>query len=207
MYIKKATLSDIKQISDSVYEAFKEYELFAIKASNQSKESVLKELFKLNTIAYIQKDSCYVCIENEKLVGTFNLIDLRNRSIGISDFLKAGALKALFQMNILTIGQIMNRLIKADSALKDYGKDYYYLDTLVISPQHQGNGLGSKIIDYIKDLIESESEKVDLRLITNSDINAMFYTKNGFVVTKKSSFDVLDQRITTWSFLYQTSQL
>ena len=74
MYIKKATLSDIKQISDSVYEAFKEYELFAIKASNQSKESVLKELFKLNTIAYIQKDSCYVCIENEKLVGNFKAI-------------------------------------------------------------------------------------------------------------------------------------
>ncbi|KAA8328325.1 GNAT family N-acetyltransferase [Leuconostoc carnosum] len=203
MDIRKAELGDSDKISELVYKAFKNYELFNIPSNHSSKISALQEIFKLNTIAYINEKSCYVCFEDGDLIGTFNLINLQNSSVTIFDYLKAGAFVSLFKINMLTTSKILKNIIKADSILNEYKPKYWYLDTLVISPQKQGSGFGSQIITQIKKMIQNKSKQSNLRLITNSNVNAKFYIKNGFSITKKETFTMKENKITTWSFLYQ----
>ncbi|WP_414468408.1 GNAT family N-acetyltransferase [Methanobacterium sp. ACI-7] len=63
------------------------------------------------------------------------------------------------------------------------GKEFF-IDEFFVSPKIQGNGIGTKLMDFVKNSLKEESYK-RLVLLTNKDIPAEdFYIKNSFYAKK-----------------------
>lgn len=60
-----------------------------------------------------------------------------------------------------------------------------YLAALFIDPDHQNNGFGRKLLDYIK----SRHEQLKLKVFKDNNRALQFYIKNGFAVKE----ELLDQ--------------
>ncbi|MFM0305882.1 GNAT family N-acetyltransferase [Paraburkholderia sediminicola] len=68
-------------------------------------------------------------------------------------------------------------------------EDHLLLDHFYVLPEHQGNGIGSKVLTAI--LVEADSRSIAVRLgaLRDSDSNR-FYQRHGFVRTKETEWDI-----------------
>ncbi|CAM3196555.1 GNAT family N-acetyltransferase [Leuconostoc rapi] len=202
MIIKKATSTDISKVASLVYDAFEQYELFNIGEDKASKANVLRKLLTINMKINISSGYCYLCFDNEQLVGVFNLIPPHMKQPSVIDYIKSGALKIILTSPWKTLIQLLKNIHRAEDIMAQDKKDYWYLDTLVIDPNSQGSGYGSKILTLIKEKVTAPAQ---LKLITNAERNAVFYRKNGFHTVRTTAFKQDSSTIKTWLFEYQQS--
>ncbi|KGB51095.1 hypothetical protein LH61_06370 [Leuconostoc mesenteroides P45] len=202
MIIKKATTKDVSKVSSLVYDAFETYELFNIDDAHSSKDSILRKLLTINMQVNINRGYCYLCFDNDQLVGVFNLLPPHVKEPSLIEYIKNGALKIIMTSNWRTLTQLLKNIHQAEDIMAQDQKDYWYLDTLVIDPNSQGSGYGSKILTFIKEQVQDPSY---LKLITNAQRNAIFYRKNGFHTVRTSDFTNAETTIQTWLFEYRPS--
>jgi GNAT superfamily N-acetyltransferase len=69
-------------------------------------------------------------------------------------------------------------------------KPFLYLAIIGISSAAQGKGLGSKIMDVIKD--EADRKKLHLYVETEKEENLLFYQKHGFTLLQKIVFEEIN---------------
>lgn len=200
MITKKATKKDINKVSSLVYSAFEKYELFKINGNKSSKEKVLRKLLTINVQLNINRGYCYLCFENQQLIGVYNLIPPHEKRTSILEYIKNGALKIIMTSNWKTLTQLLQNIHRAENIMAHSTKNYWYLDTLAIDSNIQGAGFGSKILTLIKKKITGDAI---LKLITNSQRNAIFYRKNGFHTIRTSNFKNAEANIQTWLFEYK----
>lgn len=93
----------------------------------------------------------------------------------------------------------MNNLSRSDAIMPEKFKNYWYLDTLVVSPDYQGQKIGSKTLQEVMKMVLQQGGK-KLCLITNTEINSIFYQKNFFKKVTKQSFNSFGQINDTWVF-------
>jgi len=77
---------------------------------------------------------------------------------------------------------------------------HWHLDPIGVHPNHQGKGIGSKLMAYYCDMVDENNDRAYLE--TDKAENVSFYEKFGYKVIKKEK--VLD--FTTWYMLRESSQ-
>ncbi len=70
--------------------------------------------------------------------------------------------------------------------------DHLLLDHLYIRSENQGHGIGTSIIESIRELASSSQKPVRLGALRSSESNN-FYKRHGFVKTYESEFDIYYQ--------------
>ena len=71
-------------------------------------------------------------------------------------------------------------------------RDHLLLDHLYIRPENQGQGIGTSIIESLKELARTSQLPVRLGALRGSESNN-FYKFHGFVQTHESEFDIYYQ--------------
>ncbi len=77
------------------------------------------------------------------------------------------------------------------------GRDYIYLVMIGIAPQHQGKGLGGKLMQAL--LAESERSGLPIYLETETEENVSLYQHYGFEVINKVNLPLID--LPMWEML------
>jgi len=81
------------------------------------------------------------------------------------------------------IAKINNRIVGV-AVLFKHREGLFEIKNLAVAPQHQGKGVGYKLLIYVKSLL-TESPEAELRICTGntSEHQIAFYKKVGFKVT------------------------
>lgn len=74
--------------------------------------------------------------------------------------------------------------------------DHLWLDHLYINPTYQGNGLGTRVINLIKEQSTSQQKNLQLGALKESPANS-FYIKHGFNQIKIEEWDNIYQ----WKYI------
>ncbi|QBO37214.1 N-acetyltransferase [Periweissella cryptocerci] len=200
MIIRKATKKDLAVVTDLTYAAFKDYPLFAVSDNKAKLKKALHFLLRLNTAVNIKSQDSFVCVENDEIVASFILKAPKHQHTSLMAYLLSGGWRIFFNGSRTISKQLLHNLDKANKILDGAITEYWYLDTLVVSPKFQGQKIGSRTLTKIKKVVK-EAGGHTLCLITNTELNAMFYEKNGFEEIRKQSFSTNNQVHHTWLFM------
>ncbi|MGO0155154.1 GNAT family N-acetyltransferase [Leuconostoc mesenteroides] len=202
MIIRLATLSDLNHVTKLTYDAFRDYPLFNVSTEKSQSQQALYFLLYLNTLANIRREDCFVCVEESEIVASFILKAPYHHHISIWTYVKIGGWRLPFKCSPKIARRIMRNLSQSDNIMPKEFESFWYVDTLVVSPKHQGQKIGSRTISQIIDMVEKRDGKA-ICLITNTAINSVFYQKNGFNEINKLSFTSFGQVNDTWVFKYE----
>lgn len=202
MIIRTATLEDLDHVTKLTYDAFHDYPLFNVSTDKSQLQQALYFLLYLNTLANIRCEDCFVCVEGSEIVASFILKAPQQHQISFWTYVKVGGWQLPFKCSPKIAERIMQNLSQSDDVMPEEFGNFWYIDTLVVSPKYQGQKIGSRTISQIIDVVEKRGGK-DLCLITNTAINSVFYQKNGFNEVTRSSFTSFGQVNDTWVFKYE----
>ncbi|MDC2816700.1 GNAT family N-acetyltransferase [Leuconostoc suionicum] len=199
LIIRRATRKNLDLITELTYNAFQNYPLFNVSTNKEKLHKTLHFLLYLNTLANINDNDCYVCVDGKELVASFILKKPEHHHISFGTYIKIGGWQLPFKCSPKLASNIMNNLSRSDAIMPEKFKNYWYLDTLVVSPDYQGQKIGSKTLQEVMKMVLQQGGK-KLCLITNTEINSIFYQKNGFKEVTKQSFNSFGQINDTWVF-------
>mmetsp|Transcript_112105 Transcript_112105/g.219762 ORF Transcript_112105/g.219762 Transcript_112105/m.219762 type:complete len:226 (+) Transcript_112105:20-697(+) len=107
----------------------------------------------------------------------------------------------IFEGGILEFGirygfNVLSRLIKlsdfADAIDEEFmkGRKYYNLQRMIVTPEQQGKGIGSKYLGEA--LKQADSEQIPVILTTQEERNTVFYARRGFKLVKQTQYPTDD---------------
>jgi ribosomal protein S18 acetylase RimI-like enzyme len=173
--IKKLSDLDEKQVNQSV-EVFVEGFYFTLKSLSKDKEK-LHKLFK-NSFDY---NMTYACLQDGEAVGFVGLANDQKRPTKLD--------KEIF---IEIMGGFAKKLsYKAASAgferPKAIGPQDIYIDYIATSPEHRSKGIGTQLIEFVRDTLDSKH--IELETYAKNTRAIALYERLGFKVTRvKKSF-------------------
>ncbi|WP_018142601.1 GNAT family N-acetyltransferase [Alloscardovia criceti] len=205
---REATAAEIPYIAKLSAQSFGNYPFFDFAFLNSFQRDdayfdYMEKLHRIHTKANMQQHKCFVGVKDGKIVSTALLQDPRAKRVGIWDYIKAGATSLVFPVGF---SKILNFFSISEEAHEDCAREYpnaWYLEKLAVDPSMKGAGLGSSMIkDCLIPYVKENSGK-ELTLITNTQANRKFYTKNGFDEFAERTLERDDEKIGNWSFRHK----
>ncbi len=183
----RLTKEDIPQAVACLKDAFKDDPLWIeIFRNDPHRDKSLTHFFTIPLLYGMKFGKAYAT--SSKIEGVAVWIPDKHANMNMWDMFRSGALpygmkiskEAIRNLSIISkqLGPDRKRLMK--------NKPYKYLTIIGIVSQEQGNGLGSKIMDVIKQ--ECDKDRVYLYLETEKEENLPFYEKHGLRVLQEVMF-------------------
>ncbi|MDS0525278.1 GNAT family N-acetyltransferase [Clostridium sp. SHJSY1] len=196
---------DLGNVSNLYAESFKEYNFFKLTIGKSFKNeksyfNFLQSLFMVSLKTWMRKYNCLVGVLDKNIVSAAILKDPSIKEVGIFDYILSGGVKLLKKSNPINILRFLNFLADAEKACKKEKGQAWYLESLAVNKDYQGQKLGSKMINEC--IIPNISKRGgnQLALITNSKINCKFYIGNGFTEFNYKNIRFNDIIIGNWSY-------
>ena len=181
-------------------EAFIDYPLFALLKSNIYKnknyEDYLFTLYKLLIKLYIKFGVCIVVEKDNIPVG---VALLHTKDISLFKYIIHGGISLLKYVSIYNILSFFVFNDKTTEYLRKETNLDWYLMLLAISPNHQGQNIGSEFLNYLDSFIIDNNGK-SLSFVTNIEKNKHFYSKNKYENVNYIILNFCDKKINNWSF-------
>lgn len=174
--IRQATQEDSKQIAEIMILAIDEIIYSFIGEEDLEKSiSFLEQLIKQKNNQYSYTNTIVVEIDN-KIVGTSTYYDGDD----------------LYKLRLPVLQLLKSKYNRKINPEDETGKGEIYIDTIAISQDYQGKGLGSKILDYlIEEIVHKEKKTLGLLVDLRKPSAKKLYERKGFkVVGKKSLTDI-----------------
>ena len=105
-----------------------------------------------------------------------------------------------FNGSIRYIGGFFNIVTQIEEGCGAINKDWWYLDTLAVEKTHQGQGLGSHMLNFILKIYIAKRGGGVLSLMTNTTLNRAFYLKNGFSEYSACVVEYKERAMPNWLF-------
>jgi GNAT superfamily N-acetyltransferase len=161
--------------------------------SDRMKTNALKSLFKGILLTSLPYNHIYTTVGSLKGVAAW--LPPNHSHLNIFHFLPT-VFSLTFKLGLSKVG----RLISILSVLEEYHKGdlsqpHWYLNLLGVSPAHQGQGIGSLLLQPI--LQQADSQRLPCYLETSTPKAVCFYQKNGFEVLK--TLDLLEASSLIWT--------
>lgn len=180
----RLTKEDIPQAVECLKDAFKDDPLWAeVFKNDPDKNKALSGFFTCPLLYGMKYGKAYAT--SPEVEGVAVWVPGKHANMTMWGMLRCGALpygakmgkETVRSLSIMTkqLGVARKRLMK--------NKPYIYLTIIGISSLAQGKGLGSKIMDTIKE--ECTGKGSNIYLETEKEENVSFYEKHGFVVLEK----------------------
>ena len=165
MIIRKATEDDSTTISEHLFLAIEDflYEFMGIEDAEKAKEFLLHFVEKENNQYSFQ--NCLVAESENEIIGSINIYD--------------GA-------KLDTLSHPIVQYVKAHFNLdfnpeKETQKGEYYIDSFGVSPNQQGKGVGTKLLQHVIDTYIVDNKQTLGLLVDEENPNAeKLYRKLGF---------------------------
>ena len=141
-----------------------------------------------------------MAIYKEKVIGYVNIKKPYDKEIGLLNYIEAGALSLFKYLNPINILKFLEFTDKGHNICNKLKPDAWYLESIVVSPNYQQRGFGAKMIDYCLNSYVTTNGGIEVSLITNSENNCKFYTKQEFIMIDKSIITFKNTKIKNWSF-------
>ena len=131
------------------------------------------------------------CATSSAIEGVAVWLPEKYANLNMWGLLRAGALKYGAKMGKETMRNlaIVSNKLGPDRKKLMQGKAYQYLMILGVTNEAQGQGLGSKLMDDIKE--ECDKKGLHLYLETEKEENISFYEKHGFSLLQEIILDKL----------------
>ncbi len=185
---------------DIAARAFADYEYFSAyvpdyKRRQRFLRSMIKTEFTLNSGSQIFLSAK----EDGKTVAVAILCPPGYKKPSDSEYLKNGFWKTLLHGGYRNVSA-WNRMEEEAIAPCRSLHDAWYLNMMVVEPDMEGKGIGSRMIgECIVPYVRVHGGST-LCLFTNSEINRRFYLKNGFEEFDRKEFTYKGRSIGSWSF-------
>lgn len=203
---RQATTKDLPAICHLFSNAFKQDPAFhhGFKPSIRKKASItqmINRLFRVYVKGAMKHQYCFVGIKDKTIVSAALMADPDSKEPSLLDYITSGGLALLPSLNPFKLMAFFDFFDKAKQPCKKQFPNGWYVDMLGVSPDHQGLGLGSQMIqNCLIPFVDSQHGQA-ITLITNTELNCRFYKKNGFKVIGRSLMKVNDIAIPTWNFV------
>ena len=206
IHYREATKKEINTIAKLAAQSFCNYPFFrfAFRDSFKSERAYLAYMEKLHRIhikANMRNHICLVGTIDETIVSTAMLQDPNKKRIRIGEYILSGGISLMFPVGF---SRILDFFTISEEAHADCAKNCpgaWYLELLAVDGNRKGQGLGSNMLqDCVIPYIKTRGDKL-LSLITNTEQNRKFYTKNGFQEFAGRKLTRQGRTIGNWSFL------
>lgn len=181
-------------------EAFIDYPLFTLLKSNIYKnknyEDYLFTLYKLLIKLYIKFGVCIVVEKDNIPVG---VALLHTKDISLFKYIIHGGISLLKYVSIYNILSFFVFNDKTTEYLRKETNLDWYLMLLAISPNHQGQNIGSEFLNYLDSFVIDNNGK-SLSFVTNIEKNKYFYSKNKYENINYIILNFRGKKINNWSF-------
>ncbi|RDU24684.1 GNAT family N-acetyltransferase [Anaerosacchariphilus polymeriproducens] len=197
---REAKFSELKNVARLITDSFKSYPLFRLlMPPDKIDEKLMYQLHYLNTKLFYKKHCCFVGIKDGNII-TAALLKHRDKEINLMDYIIAGGLSLVIQGGITCMKNLLQITQKSKQACHLLSNKMWYLETLVVDGNYQGQNIGSHMLkDCIFPYIQSNGGGL-FTLITNTQKNRIFYTKNGFSEFNEMFLENYNYRVGNWSF-------
>lgn len=199
---RKARKNELNEISTLLTDSFYDYNFFNIYKTNDNwkQYKFIKSIQDVNVKTTFKKQIILVGIKNEKIVSVSLLKSPSSPSINIIDYLTKGGIKILLAGGIKNSFGFLGMSEQASSICDKLNGNIWYLNSLAVTKSIQGQGIGSKMLqDCIIPYIKKRGGGI-LTLITNIEINRIFYKRNGFEEFHKMIINRNNKVINNWSY-------
>ena len=192
-------ITDLDKAVACLKDAFKNDPVWnAVFADDPNKDEALSAFYSCPILYGLKYGKVYA--DSENINGVAVWLPKKYANMGFWGMLRSGALKFGTKMDQTTMKKmsfISKQLGKNRKKLMG-NSHYYYLMIIGVHSDFQGKGIGSKLLDAIKE--DCRNEYCQLFLETETEENVNFYTKNGFQLLNQLSLDHLN--LPMWSLTY-----
>ncbi|CAK9067563.1 Puromycin N-acetyltransferase [Durusdinium trenchii] len=129
-----------------------------------------------------------------QLACTFMFVAPETPDVGFCQMLQAGLLKAPFLFGCSAVRRFLEAKAIEEAEIKVDGA--FRLERMVVSPQLQGQGIGSSALKVA--LAEADLAKKPVMLTTNEERNVTFYQRLGFQVLRSATRSLAGETYEVW---------
>ncbi|MBD3861714.1 GNAT family N-acetyltransferase [Bacillus sp. 28A-2] len=198
---RHAREDELPQIADLLYDSFQDYTFFDLLCERvRNRSTFARQLHLVNTKVYYRHQSCFIGIENGKIVSAALLKHPSLPEPGLIDYILSGGLKLLFTGGISAIKHVFSILEEAKKACSSLRKPYWYLEALVVAKNQQGKRVGSRMLkECLFPFVASKGGGL-FTLITHNEANRHFYRRNGWAEFDERVLRGKDLFLDSWSY-------
>lgn len=205
MQFRKATQDDLKEMSQLAAHSFADYIIYekSVKSTFKTKKDFHRFLYDMHYVqfaSFLQKGVSLVGTIDGEIVSIALLESPDQKKITLMDYMKAGGIRMIpyiFKNGLMHFKKLIEQ---ASEKCKDGTPKSWYLSLLAVSKKHQGQNLGSKMInDGMIPFIKKYGGQ-RLTTNTNNEINVKFYEKNGFVQFFTNTLPFKKGPVRNWGF-------
>lgn len=209
---RNARENDVNELAQMVSESFGEYPLFDIVLRDSFNNvhdytDFTKEMHKVHIRTFIRKHICFVGVENSQICSMVLLEEPSAKKVSTWDYIKAGGLELIPRIGLQKL--LTMKMVEEEARREITGvyKEAWYIEMLAVNHQFKGQQLGTKIInDCIVPYINKHGGS-KITLITNTELNRKFYTKNGFLELFENTIKRKGKEAKNWSYLRELNPM
>ncbi|CAM3196644.1 hypothetical protein [Leuconostoc rapi] len=190
---KKATIEDIPVISELFYNYFRDFDIFKVSKNRKLLKKAFYKICHLNTIMNVKNENCYLCIDDNKVVGSFVLLSPDEYQKPLFEtMVKGGRMlwwhcaTVLLSPAMPIIGMLMNKLNASENILLNEDMNTsWFLDALVVKrTKGEYTTVINDVITKIKGFIGQQNGD-NLKLLINNDEQLKYFVANKFEIIHK----------------------
>ncbi|MHC5228022.1 GNAT family N-acetyltransferase [Enterococcus sp. LJL99] len=171
--------------------------------TGKNQPKFVHDLFSVNTISYFRKHLCFVATIQNQIVAAALVKKKAAGEVDFLDYTLAGGWKLINDLGLRSFLKFMQIYEKAQEACKKLGSDVWYVDTLAVSKQRQGEGIGGRVLqECVLSYIKKHGGGT-VALMTQNRNNLKFYSSNGFANFSNDTLTNEDDTIENFSFKQQ----
>lgn len=168
-----------------------------------TRKAELAWLLGLNLKLQMAHEAESFCISDNNMTKAMGFWTKPNQTkVGLLQKMSGGLVKVPFKMGMSAFFNVMEVSAGIEQHLhQTMGKmtHYRYLNNMVIQPELQGKGLGTKILQKEFDRIQAEENNAILALSTQRYWTVKFYERLGFEVLLEEKIGKDDFAFTNWT--------
>lgn len=146
MEFRKAEKKDEHCNAELLAESFIDYPLFTVIENDKNRrKKLIYEFQYINTMLFVQKHCCFIAIENQHIIGVALLKSLKGKQDFLS-YLRFGLARLIRKGMLLKALKYLKLVTSTNDTLHKRSNNGWYLDSLAISKEVQGKGMGSTIL-------------------------------------------------------------
>lgn len=187
----RLTNEDLPAAVSCLKEAFADDPLWAeVFKHDPNKDEALNGFFACPLLYGLKYGKVYATSANIEAVAVW--VPGKLAEMSFFRMIRCGAMAYGAKMGKETIRRlsITNKQISPDRTRHMKNTPFVYLTIIGVSPDAQGKGLGSQLLNEIKD--ECDAQGLHIYLETETEQNVRFYEKHGFEVLQKTVFKELE---------------
>lgn len=170
MTIRRATLNDAEAITTHMLLAMEEIVYYFIGEKDQDRAKAFLHHFVQQEANQYSWQNCWVAEENDIVVATVNLYD--------------GA--QLHDLRAPVVQHIRSHYHTGFEPEEETGAGEYYIDTVGVGGNHQGRGIGSKVLQFlINEYVTKGGQTLGLLVDEENPQAKRLYLKLGFAPVGK----------------------